>query len=72
MGWDGKLYADGDFVVMRRGTRVGPFSSHWAACAALIRLYEPSFQSLGGDRISDLKLEKQLLGLKGIPNAKPD
>lgn len=48
---------------------VGRFSSHWAACAALIRLRQPEFKSLGGDRESDLAEEvlmrKNIAGLMG-------
>jgi hypothetical protein len=36
----------------------GPFSSHWAACAAMLRLSDPTFQSTGGDREDDLALER--------------
>lgn len=40
---------------------LGTFSSHWAACAAMIRLSgNPDFQSLGGDKPEDLALEKQI------------
>jgi hypothetical protein len=39
---------------------VGPFSSHWAAVAALIRVTEPMFRSIGGDRPEDLALEVSL------------
>lgn len=36
------------------------FSSHWAACAAMIRLSDPTFKSLGGDRPADLEIEKAM------------
>jgi hypothetical protein len=42
------------------GRAVGPFSSHWAAVAAMIRAGDPSFKSLGGDRQSDLDLEASI------------
>jgi hypothetical protein len=45
-------------LVLLDGRRIGPFSSHWAAVAALIRLGDPSFVSLGGDRPDDLAIEQ--------------
>jgi hypothetical protein len=36
------------------------FSSHWAACAAMIRLRQPDFVSLGGDKPEDLAEEARL------------
>lgn len=39
------------------GTVLGKFSSHWAACAAMIRLTDRSFVSLGGDKAADLAEE---------------
>jgi hypothetical protein len=50
-------YADGLFLQMADGRRIGPFTHHWAAVAALIRLNEPDFRSLGGDAPEDLALE---------------
>ena len=52
------MMADGLFLVLNDGRRIGPFSSHWAACAAMIRQSNPSFRSLGGDKESDLALER--------------
>lgn len=56
-------YADGNYLVLTSGERVGPFSSHWAACAAMIRLSDPTFRSTGGDRQSDLDLEAGIAAL---------
>jgi len=53
--------ADGNFLVLDDGRRVGPFSSHWAACAAMIRQSNPAFRSMGGDRADDLALETTML-----------
>ncbi len=36
---------------------LGTFSSHWAAVAALVRLHQPEFESLGGDKTIDLREE---------------
>jgi hypothetical protein len=52
------MHADDNFLVLDTGERVGPFSSHWAACAAMIRQSDPNFISLGGDKESDLKVER--------------
>lgn len=58
---------------------LGTFSSHWAACAALIRISSaPEFESLGGDKRSDLDIEKSILQslkarqLHGQPLAKAE
>jgi hypothetical protein len=48
-------------LIMDTGETIGPFSSHWAAVAAvaaMIRLDDPGFRSLGGDRPDDLVIEK--------------
>lgn len=39
------------------GRVLGTFSSHWAACAAMIRRHTPDFKSLGGDKPEDLVTE---------------
>ena len=53
-----RAYADGNFLVIpEQSKRVGPFSSHWAACAAMIRMSDPTFVSTGGDRPEDLAVE---------------
>ena len=57
----GITYVDGNTLVLASGVRVGPFSSHWAACAAMIRLSNPSFESLGGDKQCDLDIEADAL-----------
>lgn len=36
---------------------LGEFSCHWAAVAALVRLSDPSFRSIGGDKPEDLAAE---------------
>lgn len=38
-------------------TTLGVFSCHWAAVAALIRLRQPEFRSLDGDKSEDLAKE---------------
>jgi hypothetical protein len=53
-------YADGNMLVLSDERRFGPFSSHWAACAAMIRLSDPGFVSLGGDKPEDLAIEKTI------------
>jgi hypothetical protein len=42
------------------GNGLGTFSSHWAACAAMIRLSDPTFVSLGGDKAEDLAVEERI------------
>ncbi len=51
-------YAEGQYLVLEDGRRIGPFSSHWAAVAAMIRRDEPGFHSLGGDKAADLAIER--------------
>jgi hypothetical protein len=36
---------------------LGTFSCHWAAVAAMIRLRQPEFKSLDGDKADDLAKE---------------
>lgn len=52
------MHADSLFLVLDDGTRIGPFSSHWAACAAMIRRSDPFFRSTGGDKPEDLRMER--------------
>ena len=52
------MHVDDRTLVLDDGSRIGPFSSHWAACAAMIRLSEPWFKSLGGDKPADLAIEQ--------------
>lgn len=59
--------ADDRFLVLDNGQRIGPFSSHWAACAAMIRRSDPSFQSTGGDRPEDLAVETQITAPEATP-----
>jgi hypothetical protein len=40
---------------------IAQFSGHWAACAAMIRLTQPGFVSLGGDRADDLAIEAAMV-----------
>ena len=49
--------AQDHFVICPDGQEVGPFSSHWAAVAAMIRISNPDFISLGGDKPGDIALE---------------
>lgn len=44
-------------LILDDGTEIGPFSSHWAGCAAMIRRSDPTFRSTGGDRQEDLAIE---------------
>lgn len=44
-------------LILDTGALIGPFSSHWAAVAAMIRMDDPGFRSLGGDRADDLEIE---------------
>jgi hypothetical protein len=41
-------------------TLLGVFSCHWAAVAALVRLYQPEFRSVGGDGAADLAVESRI------------
>jgi hypothetical protein len=41
-------------------TTLGMFSSHWAAVAALVRLRQPDFKSLSGDKQEDLDKEPDM------------
>jgi hypothetical protein len=52
------MYVYGTFLLNDDGSAVAQFSSHWAACAAMIRLSDPPFRSLGGDKESDLATER--------------
>lgn len=56
------MHADSLYLVLDTGERIGPFSSHWAACAAMIRRSNPEFKSLGGDKESDLAIERSSNG----------
>lgn len=56
----GQRRADGNFLVLEDGRRAGPFSSHWAACAAMLRLSNPAFVSMGGDKPEDLEIEQSV------------
>lgn len=53
------------------GTVLGEFSSHWAACAAMIRLADPAFRSLGGDKPEDLAKEPCRYCLPGMRTGLP-
>lgn len=55
------LYADDNTVKARpSGEVLATFSGHWPACAALIRLADPSFVSMGGDTAANLAAEEAL------------
>ena len=51
------MHANGNILVSDEGEPLGVFSSHWAACAAMLRLGNPDFVSLGGDAVQDLAVE---------------
>ncbi len=57
------VYVNGNELREHGTERVlGTFSSHWAACAAMIRLSDPEFKSLrGGDRPEDLEVERRVV-----------
>lgn len=61
----------GAFVIgcdlMEDGAVLGTFSSHWAAVAAMIRLTDSAFRSLGADRPEDLKIERAMVRWEGQP-----
>jgi hypothetical protein len=40
-------YASGNQLVADDGSLIADFPSHWAACAAMIQISNPSFRSLG-------------------------
>ena len=66
-----RAYADGNYLVIPdQSKRVGPFSSHWAACAAMIRMSDPTFVSAGGDRPDDLAIE-HAAGFAALAEGKP-
>lgn len=44
----------------RRPAIVGVFSCHWAAIAAVVRLRQPDFKSIGGDLQTDLDEEARM------------
>lgn len=50
-------------LVLSDGSRWGPFTSSWAAVAAMIRLSDPGFVSLGGDKAIDLAIESDIRSL---------
>lgn len=54
--------SDGSSLVSPSKIDLGTYSSHWAACAAMIRLHNSRFRSLGEDRPEDLALEAVALG----------
>lgn len=59
----GSPYVLGKRVMFPRWPRpvaLATFSCHWAAVAALVRLHQPGFASLGGDKREDLEQEPGL------------
>lgn len=60
MAASNQLYADDN------RTHLGTFSSHWAACAAMLRLGgNPEFRSMGGDKAEDLAEEVRIAAAGG-------
>ncbi|WP_143079844.1 hypothetical protein [Bosea lupini] len=53
-------YAMGNMLVLDDGSRWGPFTSHWAAVAAMLRLGDREFTSLGDDDAYDLLIERDV------------
>jgi hypothetical protein len=51
-------YAHGTNLCDDDGRTLAQFATHWEACAALIRLSDPAFRSLGGDRPEALEIER--------------
>lgn len=51
------MTANGNILIGDDGQPLGTFSSHWAACAAMLRMSDPTFASLGGDSAEDLAEE---------------
>lgn len=66
------MYADDNYLVFEPGGRYGPFSSHWAACAAMIRVKDPAFRSTGGDRASDLAIEADMRIAEALDQRLPE
>ncbi len=54
-------HVDDRTLVLADGRRFGPFSSHWAGCAAMVRLHDPKFRSIGGDKLEDLAIERSIV-----------
>lgn len=57
-----------DNELRREGTHevVGIFSSHWAAVAAMVRVNDPSFKSIGGDKPEDLAEEARIAAERSV------
>lgn len=55
-----RVYVYDNHLMSSEGAIMATFSSHWAACAAMIRLHTPDFKSLGTDKPEDLAIEKAL------------
>lgn len=63
------VYVSNNQLMNDDGTVAGTFSSHWSAVAAMLRLSNPAFKSLGGDKPEDLEVERRLnLASKGTTN----
>lgn len=54
------MYVFSNQVIADNGKSLATFSSHWAAVAAMLRVTDPSYKSLNGDSVKDLKTEKYL------------
>ena len=56
------MFVSGNILYGKDGKELGSFSSHWAACAAMIRKTNPYFRSLTGDKKEDLVTEERISG----------
>ena len=54
------MYVFSNQVMDDNGKSLATFSSHWAAVAAMLRVTDPGYKSLGGDSAKDLEIEKYL------------
>lgn len=54
------MYAFDKKVMSDDNKTLGIFTSSWAACAAMIRVKQPDFKSLGGDSVADLREEQAM------------
>jgi len=53
-------YAHGNELKSDKGETLATFKSHWQAVAAMLRLSNPAFVSLGGDCAEALEIEKTI------------
>ena len=52
-----RVFVCGNDLCGDDGAPIGRFSGHWAAVAAMIRLHDPSFRSLGRETPEDASEE---------------